>query len=139
MKTKHGRFLDAYEIFQFSLFTFGSIILQRVFYAVSAKYTNIAFTKCQLTVLKICQFCDKALEIARIKKNRKVQVKMIRRLSNTFLMEVFSSIAIIANFLYHWVVIVVDGIANWSFLRTKTSDSISKFQILFFLSIPNRF
>ena len=77
------------------------MILYSVFYVVSAKYTNIAFTKCQLTVLKICQFRDKALEIARIKKNRKVQVKMIRRLSNTFLMEVFSSITIIADFLYH--------------------------------------
>ena len=132
MKSKHGIFLDAYEIFQFSLFTFGSIILQRVFYAVSAKYTNIAFTKCQLTVLKICQFRDKALEIARIKKNRKVQVKMIRRLSNTFLMEVFSSITIIADFLYHWVVIV-KSIAKWPFLRTKTSDSISNFLIPNFL------
>ena len=85
------------------------------------------------------EYRDKALEIARIKKNRKVQVKMIRRLSNTFLMEVFSSITIIADFLYHWAVIVVDGIAKWSFLRTKTSDSISEFQILFFLSFPNRF
>ena len=138
MKSKHGRFLDAYDIFQFSLFTFGSIILQRVFYAVSAKYTNIAFTKCQLTVLKICQFRDKALEIARIKKTRKVQVKMIRRLSNTFLMEVFSSITIIADFLFHWVVIV-DGIAKRPFLRTKTSDFISKLQIPILFPFPNCF
>ena len=105
---------------------------------VSAKYTNIVFTKCYLTVLTICQFRDKALEIARIKKTRKVQVKMIRRLSNTFLMEVFSSITIIADFLYHWVVIVVDGIAKWPwpFLRTKNSNSISNFQILFFSRFP---
>ena len=60
------------------------MILYSVFYVVSAKYTNIAFTKCWLTVLKICQFRDKALEIARIKKNRKVQVKMIRRLVTPF-------------------------------------------------------
>ena len=59
------------------------------------------------------EYRDKALEIARIKKTRKVQVKMIRRLSNTFLMEVFSSITIIADFLFHWVVIV-DGIAGHS-------------------------
>ena len=63
---------------------------------------------------------------------------MIRRLSNTFLMEVFSSITIIADFLYHWVVIV-EGIAKLPFLRTKTSDSIPFPFLNFWRKFPTPF